>query len=206
MNSLAQQWLLDALALFLLLGSIAGMLVGGLLLWRPDRLRAIGGVLNRWVSTRRLEAPLDRTYMIDPWFYRYRRVSAAIILAGALYILYWFTVPFDRMQVASGFAQRFGWLRTVAEGMVDAIALSAITGAVLALCVGLFLLLRPSLLRDLEQGANRWVSLRRAMKPVEIERDGVDEYLLRHNRRAGMLLVAGSLYIMVLLTTWIWHR
>lgn len=202
MNSLAQQWLLDALAMFLLLGSLAGMLVGALLLWRPDRLRAIGGVLNRWVSTRRMESPLDRSIEVDPWFYRYRRVSASLILLGAGYMLYYFVVALDKAGMTADISRRFALHPQIAGGLLDAVVLLALLGGVAACFVGLFLLLRPSLLRDFEQQANRWISLRRAMKPVEIERDGVDEFMLRNNRRAGMLLIAGSLYILVLLTAW----
>ena len=90
-------------------------------------------------------------------------------------------------------------------GLLDALVLSVLLGALLAAFVSLFLLLRPSLLRDFEQASNRWVSLRRVLKPVEVRRDGVDEYMFRHGRGAGILLVLGSLYVLVLLTSWIGH-
>ena len=75
----------------------------------------------------------------------------------------------------------------------------------MAVFVSLFLLLRPSLLRDFEQASNRWLSLRRALKPMEVRRDGVDEYVFRHARQAGILLMLGSLYVLALLTSWIGH-
>jgi hypothetical protein len=88
-------------------------------------------------------------------------------------------------------------------GLLDALVLSALIGALFAAFVGLFLLLRPSMLREFEQGANRWISLRRALKPMEIPRAGVDEYVFLHGRRVGVLLVLGSLYTLVLLTLWL---
>jgi len=83
--------------------------------------------------------------------------------------------------------------------------LSALLGALFAAFVSLFLLLRPSLLSGFEQGANRWVSLRRALKPMEIPRKGVDEYVFRYGRQAGTLLVLGSLYALAFLTYWLNH-
>jgi hypothetical protein len=38
------------------------------------------------------------------------------------------------------------------------------------------------------------------MKPLEIPRQGVDELVFKHRRQAGILLVLGSLYTLVVLT------
>jgi cell division protein FtsW (lipid II flippase) len=83
--------------------------------------------------------------------------------------------------------------------------LSSLLGALFAVFISLFLLLRPSMLRDFEQGANRWVSLRRGLKPLEIGRAGVDEYVFKYGRQAGILLVLGSIYTLSLLTFWLGH-
>ena len=110
------------------------------------------------------------------------------------YILYAFTFGLDRASAVIGLSRRFNLPSGLVGGLLDALVLSALLGALLAVFVSLFLLLRPSLLRDFEQGANRWVSLRRALKPVEIQREGVDEYVFKYGRQAGILLVLGSLY------------
>jgi hypothetical protein len=102
-------------------------------------------------------------------------------------------------------ARHFKLPSSLVGGLLDALVLSALLGAVLAAFVSLFLLLRPSMLRNFEQGANQWVSLRRALKPMEIPREGVDEYILQRSRQAGILLVLGSLYALVMLTIWLSH-
>lgn len=203
MNPLVEELLLRSFVIFLLLGSLAGMVAGVLLLWRPDRLRAISGFLNRWISTRHLDSSLERAISVDPWFYRYRRISATLILLASVYILYFFTISLDRTSAIAGIARRFALPSAAAGGLLDALVLSALLGALLAVFVSLFLLLRPSLLRDFEQAANQWISLRRALRPMEIPRQGVDEYVFQHGRRVGVLLIVGSLYVLVLLTTWI---
>jgi hypothetical protein len=197
--------LLRSAVLFLMLGSLGGLAVGALLLWNPQRLRAISNILNRWVSTRHLNQALDRTVEIDRWFYRHRSASGGLILLASGYILYSFTFGLDRASAIMGLAGQFNLPAVLVGGLLDALVLSALLGALLAAFVSLFLLLRPSLLRDFELGANRWVSLRRGLKPVEVPRGGVDEYIFKYGRQAGILLILGSLYILVILLFWFGH-
>lgn len=205
MNPIVEALLLRSTVLFLMLGSLAGLVVGTLLLWSPQRLRAVGSLLNRWISTRHLDQTLDRSVAIDPWFYRHHRTSAWLILLASAYIIYSFTVGLDRASAVIGLSRRFYLPEGLVGGLLDAMALSALLGALLAVFVSLFLLLRPSMLRDFEQGANRWISLRRGLKPLEIGRGGADEYVFKYGRQAGILLVLGSLYTLSLLTFWLSH-
>lgn len=205
MNPIVESLLLRSAVLFLLLGSLAGLVVGALLLRSPHRLRAVSEILNRWISTRHLNQALDRSVELDSWFYRHRRTSGGLILLASVYIIYSFTVGLDRANAVIGLSIRFGLSSDVVGGLLDALVLIALLGALLAAFVSLFLVLRPSLLREFEQGANRWVSMRRALKPVEVRREGVDEYIFRYGRGAGILLILGSLYVLALLTTWIGH-
>ena len=203
MNPVVESLLLRSAVLFLMVGSLAGLAVGALLILNPDRLRGVGNLLNRWVSTRHLNQALDRTVEIDHWLYRYRRICGGLILLASGYILYAFTVGLDRANVIIGLARKFNLPTVLLGGLMDALVLSALLGALFAAFVSLFLLLRPSLLRDFEQVANRWVSLRRGLKPVEVPREGVDAYVFKHGRQAGVLLVLGSLYTLALLTFWL---
>jgi hypothetical protein len=197
--------LLRSAVLFLLAGSMAGLAVGALLVLNPQRIRAVSHILNRWVSTRRLNQALDRSVMVDPWFYRHHRFSGALILLAAVYILYVFSVGLDGKDAVLELSRRFNMSPVIVDWLLDALALSALLGALLAAFVSLFLLLRPSMLKDFEQVSNRWVSLRQGLKPVEVQREGLDEYVFRHSRASGILIMLGSLYILALLTTWIGH-
>ncbi len=205
MNPFIQAWLLQAFVLFLIVGSLAGLAVGVLLFWRPQAVRRAGQKLNRWISTRQMDQALERTVSLDHWFYRHHRISGAASLLGALYILYFFTARMQREQILGGLARSFQLPPQLAAGLLDAVVLSALVGALFAVLVSLFLLLRPSMLRGFEQGANQWVSLRRALKPAEIVRPGVDEYVFLHARQAGALLILGSLYVLAMLLSWLGH-
>ncbi|WP_237247087.1 hypothetical protein [Sideroxyarcus emersonii] len=205
MSPIVESLLLRSFVIFLMVGGLAGLVVGVLLIFSPHRISAIGIVLNRWISTRHINQALDRTVTLDPWFYRHHRTSAGLILLAAGYILYAFTVGLDRHSAVIEFARRFNLPAGLASGLLDGLVLATLLGALLAIFVSLFLLLRPSLLRDFEQASNRWISLRKALKPMEIRRTGLDEYVLKHARQAGILLMIGSLYVLALLATWIGH-
>lgn len=205
MNQFIQSWLLQSFVIFLIVGSLAGMVVGALLVLRPQSLQRISQLLNSWTSTRLLEQPLERSVSLDPWFYRYRRTSGAFMLLGACYILYFFTVTMNKAGTISGIANQFQLPSSMVGALLDALVLSALLGALFAAFISLFLLLRPSMLREIEQGANRWLSLRSAMKPLEITRQGVDAYVFQNGQRAGILLVLGSLYVLVVLLSWFGH-
>ncbi len=197
----AELW--RSLAVFLLLGSIAGLLAGASLLWRPDWLLRASKLANGWVSTRRMSRPLELTVDVEHWVYRYNRLSGALLLAGAIYIDAILTLHFDKASVLVVLRNSYITQPLLLEAMLDALVLIFLAGAQLALIVSLFLLLRPSLLRSFEQGANQRLSLRKSLKPLEMQHGGLDQYVFRHVQGAGMLLLLGSLYTLVMLAFWL---
>ncbi|MDD5180681.1 MAG: hypothetical protein PHT15_05415 [Gallionellaceae bacterium] len=200
--SITDTLLLRSLLLFLMLGSVAGLFAGMALIMRPDWLSRVNKHASRWMSTRQFERPLERTVKLDHWFYRHHRTSGILILAGAVYTLYFFTAILDKPSILAGLSRKFPIPPALIASLLDALVLSCVLGAAFALIISLFLLIRPSLLRGFEQGANRVLSLRHALKPLEIQRSGVDEYVLHNVRLAGMLLLFGSLYALVGMGIW----
>jgi len=203
MNPLIQSWLVQSAVIFLILGSVSGMVVGALLLFRRERLQNISTLLDRWISTRRFDRALERRITLDPWFYRHRQVTGTLILAGALYILYFFGVELERAETAAGLARRFAYPQPLAEALLDAMVLSALLGALGAIVAALFILFRPSMMRGFEEGANQWLSLRKTLKPLEVPRDGLEVYVERHARQVGIFLMLGGLYTLMLLLAWL---
>lgn len=186
-------WLWRSLAIFLLLIACCGTLLALLMIFRPHWLAPVNRIANRWISTRHLSQLLDRSFSLEYWFYRHHRTLGIAVIIGACYILAYFGLWFDRYN-ALRHLSRFVPVGVV-EGLLDALVLSALTGATVALAVGLFLWLRPSMLRDMEVQANRWVSSRRATKALEIPRDRVDRFVAYHARRIGWLLLLASIYL-----------
>lgn len=203
MNPLIQSWLLQSAVIFLIVGSLFGLMVGAVLIFQPQRFQRISMWLNRWVSTRIFDKALDHSFNFDPWFYRYRNFAGTLILLGALFVLYYFTVQLDKAAAIAGLSKHFNYPPSLVGGLLNAVVLSALMGALCAILAALFVLFRPSLLRSFEQDANQWLSLRKALKPMEIPRDNMDRFVLRHARQIGIFLLLGGLYTLVLLLFWL---
>lgn len=195
--------LFHVLLLFLMAGGIAGLFAGAALVLRPAWLLQVSRSANRWIATRQAASVLERVIKVDRWFYRHHYESGTLLLAGAVFLIYFFTARFDRLRILIGLSNAFALPPVITVTLLDSAVLGILLGAAFALIISLFLLIRPSMLRGFEQGANQWISLRRALKPFEIVRVGVDEYVFQNVQMAGVLLLFGSLYILAVLTIWL---
>lgn len=182
--------LLSALPILLVTSSVAGLIVGAVLILRPHWLVRASPIANRWISTGQLDRMLNISINADSWFYRYRRASGLATFVGAMYVLYFFSVQIDKTRAGSGYI----------GVLFDSMVLIALLGAALALFVSLIVLFRPSLLRKFESAANEWISLRNALKPLDISHNNVDEFTFRHAQQMGVILVLCSVYTLVVFT------
>ncbi|OGS99700.1 MAG: hypothetical protein A3F73_08930 [Gallionellales bacterium RIFCSPLOWO2_12_FULL_59_22] len=185
----------QSLAIFLLVGALSGIAASLLLIFKPHLMTRVNRAANRWISTRHLNQWLDRSVSIEQWIYRRHRSLGMLVVFGACYILVYFGLLFDKavaLQRLSGHMS--AWLLDM---LLDTLALASLTGAAAALFVGLFLWLRPSLLRGIEESANQWVSSRRAVRLLDIPHDQVERFVAGHAQRVGWLLLLGSIYLFV---------
>lgn len=186
-------FLWQSLAIFLLIAALLGILLGLLLTFKPDLMERINRGANRWISMRQIDRLLDRIISLEQWFYQYHRPLGILVILGAVYILVYFGVLFDK---AIALQRLTGYIPSVLlDGLLDALVLTSLIGAVAALFVGLLLWLRPSLLRGFEEEANQWISSRRAIKVLDVPHDQVNRFVARHMRQVGYLLLLGSLYL-----------
>lgn len=182
-----------ALAIFLLVGALLGIALGLLLIIRPQLLGYVNRVANRWISTHHVSQMMDRSISIEHWFYQHHRAAGMIAVLGATYIFIYFGVWFDKAQMLRRMSGKIPV--QLLDGLLDALVLGALVGAAVALIVGLFLWLRPSLLRGIEEQANLWVSSRQATKILDVPHDQVDRIVARHAQSAGWMLLLGSIYL-----------
>ncbi len=198
MNTLSNElFLWQSLAIFLLLWAMLGVVVAVLLITQSDWLVRINRWANRWVSTRGLGILMDHSISLEHWFYQHHRVFGGAVVAGALCLFVYFSAFFDKTAALRDWGRHYS--PQFVEAGLDALVLSVFCGAALALIVGVFLWLRPSLLRGMEGRANQWVSLRHFTKPLDTQHGNLDQFVLRHARRMGWMLLLGSLSLLALL-------
>jgi len=192
-TNFADIYLWRTLAIFMMLGALLGVALALLLIFKPDLLARVNRVANRWISTRRIGQVLDRSISIEHWFYQHHRATGMVVVLGAIYIFIYFGILFDKTATRLSLSSHVS--PTLLDGLLDALVLSALVSAAIALMVGLFLWLRPSLLRGIEQDANQWVSTSRAAQMLDVPHGQVDRFIERHAQRAGWLLLLGSIYL-----------
>ena len=192
-NDLMEMFLWRDLAIFLLGCAPLGVVISLLLIVNPQLMERINRIASRWISTRHVNQFLDQTISIEHWFYRHHRAFGVFVMLGAAYVFIFFGIQFDKAYAL----QHLGWKIHISliDGLLDALVLGSLTGSVVAFLVGLFLWMRPSLLRGIEEGANQWISPRRALKALEMPRDQIDSFIVRHAPSVGWLLLLGSLFL-----------
>lgn len=184
----------QSIAILSIIGASMGIAVSLLLIFKPPLMERVSRVANRWISTRHLNQFLDRSISIEHWLYQRHRPLGMLIISGACYILVYFGLLFDKAITLQRLpAYMPAWLLDM---LLDMLVLASLTGAAIALFVGLFLWLRPSLLRGIEESANEWKSSRRATRMLEIPRDQAERFVAAHAQRVGWLLLLGSLYLL----------
>jgi uncharacterized membrane protein YidH (DUF202 family) len=191
-----------ALAVFLLIGAAAGIAVSLMLIFKPHWVARVNRVTNRWVSMRRISYAVDRSVSVERWFYRHHRLLGLFIILGAGYLLVYFGWRFDQ----NAALQTFGSYlpnKQLMGALLQALVYFLLIGGAVALCVGLIVLLRPSLLKGVEAESNKWVSSRRATKVMDVQHGHVDLFVERHAQRVGCLLLVASIYLFFVMFRWL---
>jgi hypothetical protein len=179
--------------LFLWIGSALAILVGIGIWLAPDKTGRINQYFSRWIDTYRLQAALDRPRWTERFMYRHHRLIGGLMLGGALFVLYKFLLTPLKGKISS-------LTGTDVFGLIDATAAVLTIGAVLGAALGLVMITRPSLLRDLEKASNHWVSTQGFDHIVNRRPVDVDKYAFRYNRVTGLFLILSGLYVFVILT------
>ena len=180
---------------FLLVGAIFAFVAGLLLIFRSELAFRIGERTNRWISTRAAMRSLEEHHTIARPLYRMHRLVGILICVGALYSLLVLGAPHGEMALARTLSE-FG-LKRLASFAAESLWITLLVGNVAALLFGLVFTVRPSALKGLEAWADRRISGRQATKPLEQVRLSTDEFVRAHPRVVGVLVTAGSLYVMV---------
>ncbi len=182
-----------ALAIFLLIGAVSGIALGLLLVFNSPWLQRINLIANRWISMRHIGLWLDRSISIERWFYRHHRVMGVFVMLGALYILLYFGLMYDRVLSLERLARYMP--ASLVEILLEALVYTSLIGGVISLLAGCIIFLRPSLLRGIEKGANQWVTSRNVTKLLDVPHSHVDLFIAHHAKSVGVLLLLASGYL-----------
>ena len=193
------------LVMLLIVGNVFAFGIGVLMLAAPQQLGAVFKFSNRWISTRKLTKPLEKSHPTERVMLRYPRVLGAILLASAALILIKGATFVTGMSVAEGgrLLARLYDETNNSGGLWESLWISLIAfivlGALTAVVVGLMSLFRPGQLRHWGKSTNRWVSTRKLTKPLDTPHYHLDKLVLARPRLWGGVITVLGLFSAVVL-------
>jgi hypothetical protein len=190
--------LLRSLLILLCTVSIAGVLIGLGMLLKPERIAFLNQYFSRLNSANKLQERLDRPRWTEHFFYRHHRLVGSVLLTGAIFVLYVFLFGSRTRRIYAAITPDNWWL-------MDALMGALLVGSVLAALVGSIVLAKPSLLREIEKSANRWISTGGVVKYLDDMRNFFDLQLLRHRKITGVFAIIGDLYILIVVGPFLWR-
>jgi hypothetical protein len=168
------------------------------MLIKPQRMVAWSQYFSRWIGSEKLSEQLDRPRWIERYFYRHHRVVGGVLVIGAVYVLYTFLFSYNVRRISAAFASH-SW------GLLDALIGLLLIGSVFTALVGLLVLVSPSLLREIETSANRWVATDGMVTIFNDMRISFDQFIQRHSKVAGAGMIIGGLYVLIFLGPLLWR-
>lgn len=187
-NDILTSILQESILLFLIIGSIFALLLGLLYFLSPQEGRKLSLRYSRWHSLRRPTRPLEIPLSIDKHFYHQHRIVGLFILLSASYILYRFAFDFDQRISFHALQKVFG-NTFITEWLLEASLWFMLPMSGLLLLFGATMALKPSTLKVIEHLANRWISTRQLTQPLEKQYKPIDNWVQRHPRPFGVLLI-----------------
>lgn len=192
-NPLVLAWLTDVFT-WLALALLGGCFIYGLLLLAlPGTAMRAASYLNRRVSSRRALRPLEIPRFTERLFYRRHRIFGGLILLGVIGFFAMYFGGFPRASLLATLKRQAG--HDAAIVLLDSATAFFLLANALIGIFALIVIFRPSLLKPVEQWANRWISTRRAFRGADASRQPLDDLVAAHPRLAGALVLAGVGYV-----------
>lgn len=194
------------IVIVLIVGNVLAFAVGLSLLIAPRQIAKWFGLKSTHpLSIRRLTKPLERTRDSERVMLRYPRLLGSALLLGGLFVLLKWAFFVGSLSVADG-GRMLGrlfigtaWSTNVWESLwVTALAV-VLLGALLAIILGGLALIRVQTLKSFSSLANKWVSTRRAAKPVSRPYYGIDRLIAERPQLWGGVITLLSLYTLIMI-------
>lgn len=194
--SLNQPWLTEGLLVVLVAGLVLALAVGLLLLASPRALFTLNLRLSRWVDTRGAFAALDQPRNLERFFYRHHLAVGGLIVLGCGYVLLRWGLYYERSAAMALLSRQ--WLSSRLDWIPAALEVSLIALHVVILMIGLVVMFRPSLLKQVERTANHWQK-GPATTSLDAVMGGLDDRVQVYPRFSGLLLVLATGWCLLVL-------
>lgn len=164
-------------------------------LFFSEQITRIGNKLNRWISTEHWFEILNRPRYQERFIYRYHHffgIVVMIITSICIYMMLFYTdvsIILNKMSLMADTVFGKWLLETLYYILIAANAMAFVIGAII--------FIRPSVLKEIEAKANRWVETEEKLNLLNSIRDLPDTVLPGNPRIFGTLILIGAVYIIM---------
>ena len=194
-NYFVDQWLIPTLVIFLLIGSAFAFVIGLGLILRSAAMFRFFGVMNRWVSIRRVMRTVEIPRNTDAALHRQSRILGAVFVVGAGLSFVALVNGFDVAAIVSAFRPDSG--AVVIEMAAQTVKWALLVGDAFAIVVGIAMIAAPQTLAGFESRANHWYSTRKYDKCADAMHMGVENWANARPRAIGWTILVLSVFVFV---------
>ena len=161
----------------------------------PEKILQIGEKLDTWVHTDHIFNFLNKPRYHERFVYRYHHVFGILVMfftVVCIYMMYFYTdVTILIEQLSLMMETEFGkWL-------IVSLYYILLGANILAFIIGFIILIRPSVLKTLENKANQWIDSDEKLKVLDSTRDLPKSVFPGNPRIFGTLVLIGGIYIIM---------
>lgn len=184
--------------------AVVGVAVGIALIVASARTLRFFRFMNRWISTRGALRPMEIPRGTEQFSHRNRRWIGAGMMAGGAFAMYGLIAGVDAGAFAALFAKAE---RAVLLAIVtETLQWFLFAGSVAGVLVGLLLCFYPDRLESVEKVANRWFSMRRALRGSDEPNLTLDRLVEAHPGLSGGILACTALGATAYALSLLWAR
>ena len=199
MSGLIERVVIPTLVLFVLVGGLAGALLGAALVWRSAAALTFVARMNRWVTPREALRALDKPRSVGAPSGALRRWLGAFLLLGGAFSAAFLLLRLNVQR--GGYVPGVDLERWLVSGvMLETMKWVLIAGSAFAFAVGALMLFFPARLAAVESRMDRWYASRELPRGEDTTVTPrmitlLEPRVAAHPRAAGWLIIVASLLV-----------
>ncbi len=195
MYGFIERVVIPSVVIFVLMGGLAGVVLGVALVWRSAAALAFVSRMNRWISTRQALRPLETPHGVHGVPPGLRRWLGGFLVFGGAFSVAFLLFRLQVLRRGSYFpgvdVER--WL--VSGVAVETMKWVLVAGGALAFAVGVLMLFFPARLAAFEARMDHWYSAGPLLRAEERMITPLEPRVAANPRAAGWLIAVASLLV-----------
>ena len=193
--SVIDLFLISFSAWFFLIFGIVGIATGIGLIFNQAYMHKIFGVMNQWISMRRVTRWLAIPHDSGPSAQRFRHPIGVLFIIAAAFSTFFLITQINVFTIAATFGAEHS--NKLVVWIIECIHWFLITGNIVAIAVGIMLVLFPNVLHTIETHANQWYSIRKHSQGGDTMHMSFDNWVESNPRAIGWIITIGAFIVVI---------